>query len=221
MTAYYPIFINLKDKAVLVIGGGKVAERKVRSLLPCGPQVRVVSPKATSGLERLARDGRISYRARTFSVTDLKGARLVICATEDQAVNGRAAKEAAQRDIPCNVVDAPELGSFIVPSVIRRGDLTVAISTAGSSPALARKVRETIEGRVGPEYNEFLKLLKEARPFIQREVPRMTDRTQLYRQLVDSDALSLIQGGQKKEARETLGEILRLHSVSSPWRQKK
>jgi precorrin-2 dehydrogenase/sirohydrochlorin ferrochelatase len=216
MNIYYPIFVNLKEEKVLVIGGGKVAERKVRSLLRCHARVVVASPTLTTGLRQIVHNGRVTYRKKLFSPADLNGVRLVISATNDTAVNQKAVEESKKRGIFCNVVDIPDLCSFIVPSVIRRGDLTVAISTGGSSPALARKTREEIEQVVGPEFRVFLKILKKVRPLVQQEVPSANQRGRIYRELVNSRARELIRQGRHQDARDELRKILRKHSVSSP-----
>lgn len=216
MNPYYPIFLNLTEQKVLVIGGGKVAERKVRSLLKCHARVQVISPDLTVGLEKVARAKGIRCRKRRFVPSDLDGFRLVICATDDPAINRSAYDHAKQKGIFCNVVDAPDLCNFIVPSVIRRGDLTVAVSTGGSSPALARKVREEVGLLLGPEYREFLALLRKVRPLIQHEIPDKGRRTRIYRELVDTGAQKMLRLGRRREAREEISKVLRRYSVPSP-----
>ncbi len=216
MNPFYPLFLNLKSEPVLVIGGGKVAERKVRSLLACGACVTVVSPVLTSGLSRLAEARKVSCRVRGFHPSDLKGMRLVICATNDSEVNRKAASEAEARGVLLNVVDDPELCRFIVPAVVRKGDLTIAVSTSGGSPALARKIRRRIEQEIGPEYREFLRLLKQVRPFVQRAVRDKTRRGKVYRDLVESGALERIREGSPAEARQAIRSVLGRYSIPIP-----
>ncbi|MEK6777475.1 MAG: bifunctional precorrin-2 dehydrogenase/sirohydrochlorin ferrochelatase [bacterium] len=209
MNIYYPIFLDLQGERTLVIGGGRVAERKARSLLKSHAHVMVISPELTSGLRRLVQAGRIIHKQRKFISSDLNGVRLIICATNDTAVNRKAAGQAEKRGILYNVVDVPELCNFIVPSTVRRGDLTVAISTGGSSPALAKKIRREIETLIGPEYKAFLKLLRDIRPIIQREIPSKDRRMRAYGDVIESETLSLVRAGRIKEARQKVREILK------------
>ncbi len=208
MSSYYPVFLNLQGEKTLVIGGGQVAERKIRTLLRYGAAVTLVSPEVTAGLKRLVEQKGVVLRRRTFRASDLRGVRLVICATNDEVTNRRAAREAEKRGILLNVVDVPELCRFIVPSVLRRGDLTVAISTGGGSPALAKKVRRELEAHVGPEYTEFLGLLKRVRRVVRRDVSREAERRTIYGALIDSEALGLLRAGRRDAARAVVREIL-------------
>ncbi|MGC8833742.1 MAG: precorrin-2 dehydrogenase/sirohydrochlorin ferrochelatase family protein, partial [Armatimonadota bacterium] len=132
MESYYPVFLDLRGKRVLVVGGGQVALRKVKSLLECGAEVLVVAPEAVPDLQQMARDGRIRLVSREYTEVDLEGASLVISATDSRDVNQRVSADAQARGVFVNVVDDPELCSFIVPSVMRRGELVVAVSTGGN-----------------------------------------------------------------------------------------
>ncbi len=160
---YYPVFLNLKAKLCVVIGGGKVAERKVNSLLEAGAIVKVISPELTPVLKELAETGKIFWEKREYKKGDIEGAWLVISATNNPSVQKSVYTEAEEKKIFCNVVDVPELCSFIVPSVVKRGDLQIAISTSGASPAVARRLREQLEELFGKEYEIYLKLLKNLR----------------------------------------------------------
>lgn len=157
---YYPSFLNLKKKRTVVIGGGKVAERKILSLIRTGAEITVISPEITKRIEKEKAKGRIRHISRLYRRGDLKDAFLVIAATDSRSVN-----EKVSQDSPClvNVVDTPELCNFIVPSVINRGPLTIAISTSGVSPALSRSVRQEIQRIYGHEMSDYLKLLKKIR----------------------------------------------------------
>jgi precorrin-2 dehydrogenase/sirohydrochlorin ferrochelatase len=216
MNSYYPLFIKMEGVDVLVIGGGKVAERKVRSLLKAGARVLLVSPIVTSGLRRLIDGGRITWRERVFQPSDLDGVRLAFCATDDAGMHSLAVKEGKQRGVLMNVVDVPELCEFIVPSVVQRGDLTVAVSTGGSSPALAKKIRKEMDAHFGPEYREFLKLLKQVRPIVQGAL-RDVQRRRLFRELADSEVLDLLRKGHKRAARVEIATILKRYGVKG-WK---
>ncbi len=147
----YPIFLKLENVPCLVVGGGAVAARKVRGLLASGARVTVVSPEAAEELAALARAGRIEWRRRAFAPGDLEGFRLAIAATNRPEVNSRVYEEALASGGLVNAVDDPQHSSFFVPSVVRRGLLTLAISTSGAVPYLARRLREHLEGRFYPE----------------------------------------------------------------------
>jgi len=146
-------------KKVVVVGGGRVAERKVLSLLPSGAKVTVISPKLTECLERLAGKAEIEHLKRSFSQGDLKGAWLVIAATDDSKVQEQVFSEAERRGCFCNVVDRPERCSFIVPSVVKRGALTIAISTGGQSPGLARALRIELEKEFPRQWALYVELV--------------------------------------------------------------
>ena len=160
---FFPVFLNLKNKLCIVIGGGKVAERKVENLLTSQAKVKVISPEVTFKLKKLAEEGKIEWERRGYKKGDLDSAWLVIAATDNPEIQKEIFKEAEEKRIFCNVVDVPELCSFIVPSTIRRGLLTIAISTSGVSPAVARRLRETLEEIIGEEYVLYLKLMKDLR----------------------------------------------------------
>ena len=141
----YPLFLNLAGEPVTVIGAGRVAQRKIRSLLAAGARVTAISPEATAPLRRLARSRKIRWLHRRYRTGDLPGARLVIAATDDPALNRRVCAEAKRRRLLVNCVTPPEAGNFIVPAVLRKGRVVVAISTGGASPALARELRRKLE----------------------------------------------------------------------------
>ena len=160
---FFPVFLNLKDKLCIVIGGGRVAERKIENLLTVQAKIKVISPEVTLKLKKLAEEGKIEWERRGYKKGDLNSAWLVIAATDNPEIQKEIFKEAEEKRIFCNVVDVPELCSFIVPSTIRRGLLTIAISTSGVSPAVARRLRETLEEIIGEEYVLYLKLMKDLR----------------------------------------------------------
>lgn len=159
-TSYYPIFLNLKGKKCVVVGGGKVAERKALSLLRSGAKITVISPECTVGLKKENLKGRIQYIPRKYKKGDLKNAFLVIAATDSNETNRKISEDAPYL---VNVVDMPLLCNFIVPSVVRRGPLTIAVSTSGVSPSLARTIRKELEGLYGREFEKHLNYIKKMR----------------------------------------------------------
>ena len=163
MPDYFAAFLDLRRRRCLVVGGGEIGERKARALLACGAQVTVVSPTATRGLAALALEGRIVERRRSFRRADLRGCALVVAATGDPAVDDAVAALARRARVLVNVVDRPESCDFILPSVLRRGELQIAVSTGGRSPALAREIRRRLEPLFGPEYAELVARTGQAR----------------------------------------------------------
>jgi siroheme synthase-like protein len=160
---HYPLFVELDGRACVVLGGGVVAERKVAGLLAAGAVVTVVSPALTPGLVALARAGRIAHLARGYAAGDLAGAALAFAATDDGAINAAVAAEGRARGVWVNAADDPAHCDAILPAIVRRGPLTVAIGTAGTSPALARAVREHIERSLPPAYETLAEIAGDVR----------------------------------------------------------
>lgn len=171
----------------MVVGGGRVAERKVLSLIEYGARVTVVSPELTPKLSRFAKRGRIRTFSRPVRVRDLKGQFVIICATSNQALNARIGRRAIAKGQLVNVVDAPSVSNFIAPSVVRRGALVIAISTEGQVPALSKRLRKDIERTIGPRYTEIVRFLARLRKGLQDEVEDIRVRRQLMNQIVDRD----------------------------------
>ncbi len=166
--SYYPVFLKVSDKRCVVVGGGDVALRKVRTLLEYGAGVEVISPDLCPELIKLAETGEIAVQRKLYQPGDLKGALIVIAATDEHGVNLEVVKEASSTGILVNVVDDSRNSDFIVPSCLRRGDVTIAVSTAGRSPALARKIRARLEKDLGDEYAVLALLIGEVRAEIKR-----------------------------------------------------
>jgi len=206
---YYPAFLDLRDRPCLVVGGGQVAERKAVVLFDAGASLSVVSPELTPHLRELALKGKITHHPKQFDESDLAGAYLVIAATNDALVNEAVAQSCRKAGILANVATAPDEGSFIVPSVVERGDLLIAISTCGDSPALARRVREDLERTYGPEYGEFLGKMALLRRRLLQEVPDEEVRRKVFQALVDADILYLLRAGQAHEADHRIEEIVK------------
>ncbi|MCK5480251.1 MAG: bifunctional precorrin-2 dehydrogenase/sirohydrochlorin ferrochelatase, partial [Gammaproteobacteria bacterium] len=155
--SYYPVCLDLDGRPCVVVGGGKVAERKVKGLLACHAQVKVISPELTEELSRMHAEGMLEWLARPYRKGDLAHTFLVITATDDEQAQQLVQEEAGEQNKLLNVVDVPQRCNFILPATVRRGDLTVAIATGGKSPALAKKLRKEFEKRIGPEYTVLVK----------------------------------------------------------------
>src|SRR5215470_5539168 len=163
MTSLFPMFLKLEGRRCLVVGAGTVAQGKISSLLLSGAEVRVVAPSANGAVREWVRTGAIGWENREFSPADLDRAFLVIVATSSKEVNQAVFREAQSRRVLCNVVDDPEHCDFYYPAVVRRGQLQIAISTAGESPALAQKLRRELEIQFGPEYETWVEQLGRVR----------------------------------------------------------
>ncbi|MEW5949651.1 MAG: bifunctional precorrin-2 dehydrogenase/sirohydrochlorin ferrochelatase [Thermodesulfobacteriota bacterium] len=205
---YYPINLDIKDKQCLVIGGGKVAERKVETLLSCGARVRVVSPELTPHLQGLAEEKKITHAARGYQNGDLNGVFLVVACTDDPDVNTAVSSAAQENNILCNIVDKPDLCNFIVPSMAARGDLLITISTAGKSPALAKRLRREMEDAYGREYADFLKLMGAVRPRVLAMGRPQSENEALFNRLVYSELLDWIRDGDRVRIDRFLQEVL-------------
>lgn len=191
---YYTIcLVGLSSRQAIVVGGGHVAARKVEGLLAAEAKVKVISPVLTLGLQLLVDSGRITFLPRPYQDGDLDGAFLVIAATDDEAVNRSVWSGARRHGCLINVVDDPMHSNFILPAVMQHDNLSVAISTGGSSPALARRLRERIETLIGPEYGVLASLMAELRPELIETFPAGEARLQAALRVVDSDILNIIQ----------------------------
>ena len=163
---YYPAFLDLQGQGCLVVGGGQVGERKVKTLMECGAVVHLVSPELTPFLEAVVRQGRVRLLAPEFLPEHLEGMFLVIGATDDPEANQRISRAAQSRNLLCNIVDKPRECNFIVPSQVHRGDLVIAVSTGGRSPALAKKIRQELEKLFPDIYSSYLALLGRIREYM-------------------------------------------------------
>ena len=208
MNTYYPVYIQLREQPCVVIGGGKIAEGKVQGLLAAGAKVTVVSPELTSHLHELVKQNQITYITRTYQTGDLTGAFMVICATDQVEINHKVWQEASANRQLVNVVDDTPRCNFIAPAILRKGDLTLAISTAGKAPALAVRLKERLQEQLGTEYERFLELSGQLREPLARHVPDFETRKALWYALVDSDALKLLAQGDEPAALETISQIV-------------
>jgi len=208
VSVFYPVFLDLRGRRAVVIGGGAVAEQKVRGLLAAGAHVTVVSPDMSPGLADLARRSAIELRRRRYHDHDLAGAWLAIAATDDRAVNEAVYAEAERLGVPLNAVDDLEHCSFIAPAIHREGDITVAVSTGGKSPALAVRLRQRIARLVGRVEARLCELLGELRPDLAERVPDARARTALWYAIVDSDVIEFVRRGDIDGARGRIEELI-------------
>ena len=208
MPTYYPMMVDLAGRRCLVVGGGRVAERKVALLLEAGADVAVVSPVVTPRIADLAARGAIRLLRRTVRPADLDRVFLAFAATDDAEVNQGVAREVRSAGGLVNVADAPEACDFHVPSVVRRGDLTIAISTGGGSPALAKRLRQRLEATIGPEYEAFLAALRELRARAKEVIADPAERQALFRRAADSDLFEHASRGDKAAVAACISELL-------------
>lgn len=207
----YPVnLIGLNGRRCLVVGGGLVALRKAEGLVAAGAAPRVVAREAVPELVVLAERGVIRLDLRPFDPADLDAAFLVIAATDDAALNRQISAEAQARGALVNVVDVPDESNFIVPAVVRRGEMTLAVSTGGASPALARRLRERLEFQFGPEYEQLVDLLAELRPEIMGRVPPGKPRLDAALRLVDANLQATIATRGIDAARKQARSLLEL-----------
>lgn len=206
MNFRYPVFLDIANKRCLVVGDGPEIPAKVRVLVERGAQTIYVHPSADAQIERLAREGCLTWHAREFQAGDLDGCFLVISAGQN---NSEIFSLAEQRNVLCNSADDPDWCRFSFGSVVERGDLRIAISTNGSAPALAVRLREKLEKEIGAEYALFTAMLGELRAEITTAIPDFGSRRELWYRLVDSNALTLLRQGRTEEARQLLRKLAR------------
>jgi len=190
---YTICLIGLQARETVVVGGGSVAARKVEGLLVADAQVKVISPVIVPELQTLVASNAITYVQRAYQSGDLENVFLTIAATDDPSVNHSVWAEATRRGCLVNVVDDPEHSTFILPAILQRGEMSVAVSTGGGSPALARRLRERLEDIFGTEYGVLTELLAELRPEIKSSFPPGKARLQAALRVVDSKILHIIQ----------------------------
>ena len=206
---YYPLFADLRGRRCVVIGGGLVAQRKVTTLLRFGASITLISPTVTPRLARYATQGTIRYRARRFKTCDLDGAWLVYAATDDQQINERVFGEASAAQIFTNVVDQKPFCSFIAPSIVKRGDLVIAVSTGGASPTVAKRLRRDLQQTIGSDYAKLLRLLNDLRGIAKRTLPTYGDRKRYFDALVRGRVFELVRAGHRAAARREALQLLK------------
>ena len=205
---FFPIYLNLENKRVVVIGGGEVAERKVASLSGSGAMITIISPEVTSELAGMADDQIIELKTREYVPGDCTGAALVLSATDDPEVSRLVWEEASAAGIFVNTADQPAFCDFIMPAVVRRGCLAIAISTSGRSPALAARLREEVSEILTPEYAQLAELLAQVRSEIRQRIHHEEDRKALHYRIVDSDIIACLKKNDSTCAARRLREII-------------
>ncbi len=208
MASYYPVYLDLKNKKCVIVGGGAVAERKASALFPTGAKICLISPTYTPQLAQWSDEKKLNIINRKYQAGDLAGVFLVVCATDNEDVNRQVAADAERLGILVNIVDVPELCNFIVPSIVKRGDFIISISTGGNSPALAKKTRKDLEQKFGGEYGEYVELLGECRRLVLDRIPDIKKRSRIFQALVDSDLLFLIKQGNRNKLKQCIEKII-------------
>jgi precorrin-2 dehydrogenase/sirohydrochlorin ferrochelatase len=201
-TSYYPIFIDLHGRRCIVVGAGRVAVRKVRSLIEAGARVEVVSPEADAQIRAWADEGKITWHEKKFQPRDLDGFFLVFGATGERKTNRRIYRAAEQRGLMVNIVDDPELCNLYLPAVVQRGGFQIAISTGGASPLLARRVREELEKRFGPAFGELVAEMADLRNWLHKKVSDADKRRAFWEDFVDLEFFYSLEGGDIAEQLE-------------------
>jgi precorrin-2 dehydrogenase/sirohydrochlorin ferrochelatase len=205
---YYPVNLDIRNRKCLVVGGGDVGTRKVITLLECGASVTVVSINASEKLLKLAESGNIELKRRPYTGTDLDGMFLVICATDNERLNLHVSKDAEKLNILCNIADRPDACNFILPALVKRGDLVIAVSTSGKSPAFAKKLRKDLEKQYGPEYADFLKLMGAIRKKLLSTSHEPEEHKHLFEKLIRRDIVQLIKNNEADKIDSILAEVL-------------
>ncbi len=206
MPTFYPVFLNLTGRRCVIIGGGQIAEGKISKLLDSGAKIIVISPDATQDIRSFAERGQIELDLRKYQEGDLQGAFLVIAATNDRVVNQEIFEEAEKQDILLNAVDDMPRCSFIAPSIVEKGPVTVAISTGGASPALARKLRENMEVSSALDWADATGVLSKARQIIKDK--QIAVDPQRWQCCMTDELLTMIQAGHENEALDLLMDLL-------------
>lgn len=200
----FPLFLKLDGRLCVVVGGNRETEGKIAGLLASGARVRLVSPTVTDGIREYVDAGQIAWTARRFESGDLDGVTLVIALDEDDAVNEQVYREATDRGVLCNVVDQPERCHFYYPAVVRRGQLQIAISTGGLSPALASEIRRDLDEQFEAAYAEWIEALGRARERVLRKLPRSGRRTKLLQRMATKRAFRNFAASRANETQEQL-----------------
>ena len=205
---YYPVHLDINNRNVLVVGGGGVGTRKVGTLLDCGARVTVVSREVSDRLQAMAADGDINLEQRPYRSQDLNGMFLVIGATNDMKLNRQISNDAERLNTLCNIADRPEVCNFILPSIVRRNDLVITISTSGKSPAMAKKLRKALEKQYGEEYGTLLGLLGAIRKKLLSQAHEPEAHKPLFEQLINSNILEMIRENKTEDINALLFEVL-------------
>jgi precorrin-2 dehydrogenase / sirohydrochlorin ferrochelatase len=214
-TPFYIACLKLKGRRCVVIGGGEIGLEKVEGLLACAGDVTLIAPRAVPELEELATEGSITWLKREYlGIEDLERTFIVIACTDDTDVNIAVYEDAEQRAMLVNIVDVPPLCNFILPAIVRTGPLAIAISTAGASPALAKRMKREISELFGEEYARLAVLLNDARGWAKRTLPTYQDRKAFFEEIVngDPDPIALLRAGDEQAVVDLIGAAQRTHA---------
>lgn len=211
---YYPIYLDIEGRNVIIIGGGHVCARKAETMMHYGGLVTVVSPEFTDEIEGWAREGCLQLSRKRYDASDLDGANIVIASTDETSVNEQIAADCRARRIPVNVVDVTPLCEFIVPAIIEKNGIQIAISTGGKSPALARTLKEDLNRSIGPEYSEINDLLGSLRDSAKAVLPTDVDRKRFFDGIIAKGVLDLLREGRGREAYEVIASECRHNGVA-------
>ncbi len=213
-TPFYIACLRLKGRRCLVVGGGEIGLEKVEGLLACDASVTLVAPEAIPALHELATEGSITWERREYRSEDLEGCLIAIAATSDTEVNIGVFRDAEKRAMLINVVDVPPLCNFILPAIVRTGPLAVAISTAGASPALAKRMKREIAEMFGEPYAELAVLLNDARGWAKATLPTYADRKEFFESIVggEPDPIDLLRAGDSQAVRDLIAAAQRTHA---------
>jgi len=215
-TPFYIACLKLKGRRCLVVGGGDVGLEKVEGLLACDGEVTVVAPELQPELARYAEEGSIEWLPRRYEPADLEGAFMAIAATNDSEVNIAVFEDAERRAMLVNVVDVPPLCNFILPAIVRTGPLAIAISTAGASPALAKRMKREIGDLFGEDYARLAVLLNDARGWAKATLPTYQDRKDFFESIVNGspDPIELLRAGDERAVRDLIAAAQRTHATA-------
>ena len=201
---YYPIYLDIENRNVVIIGGGNVCARKAGTMMNYGARVTVVSPGFTGEIEKWAREGCLKLRRKTYDESDLDDANIVIASTDDESVNTQIAADCRRRRIPVNVVDVTHLCEFIVPAIVEKGSIQIAVSTGGKSPVIARTLKEDLNRLIGPEYDEINEVLGSLRDSAKKVLPTDVDRKRFFDGIVAQGILDMLRTGRRRDAYATI-----------------
>lgn len=210
---YCPLFLDLEEREVVIVGGGAVAARKAEMLLRHGARITIVAPEIAREIEQWQRDARLTTKRKRYEAGDLQRATLVFACTADRAVNAEITNDCRIRRIPVNVADGSDGGDFIVPAVIEQGSVQIAFSTGGQSPATARRLRADLERHVGPEYAELNDLLGSLRESAKATLPTDADRKRFFDGILEAGVLDLLRVGRHEEALQSIARACQSRGI--------
>jgi siroheme synthase-like protein len=216
-TPFYIACLRLTGRRCLVVGGGVIGLEKVEGLLACDGDVALVAPDAVPELEALAAEGSITWHRREYETGDLERTFIAVAATDDTDTNIRVYEDAERRAMLVNIVDVPPLCNFILPAIVRAGPLAIAISTAGASPALAKRIKRQIADEFGEEYARLAVMLNDVRGWAKGTLPTYQDRKAFFEEIVngDPDPIALLRGGDEDGVRDLIAAAQRTHAAAA------